>query len=333
MTVRTAVLGYGWAANRHVLAAKAAGAFGADVEVVAVAGHHGARAAAFAERHGIARWTEDWATLVTDPAIDLVVVATPNALHHPQAAAALDAGRHVLVDKPVTVTVPDAEDLCARADRAGTVLAVGHMWRYRDEVIAVRDRIAAGELGRIVRTHGWGVHAGWGPSRWFTDPALAGGGALIDMGIHALDTARFLLGDPQPVRVQASIGRGVFTPASARQPGDDPLDDDGVVTVDWADGSRSVVEFGWWQPQLGGLEADTVVLGTAGATRIWSPDPPLPTPEEHCSVPMYATQLADVARCVRHGGTPRASAAVGLTALRLVDAAYRAAAIPPGSTP
>ena len=75
------------------------------------------------------------------------------------------------------------------------------MWRYHPDVIALRDRIAAGEFGRIVRTHGWGVHAGWGPSGWFTDPALAGGGALIDMGIHAIDTARFLLGDPDPVRV------------------------------------------------------------------------------------------------------------------------------------
>ena len=72
-----------------------------------------------------------------------------------------------------------------------------HPWRHHEAVIAVRDAIAAGELGRVVRTHGYGVHADWGPGGWFTDPALAGGGALVDMGIHAIDTARFLLGEPR----------------------------------------------------------------------------------------------------------------------------------------
>ncbi len=82
---------------------------------------------------------------------------------------------------------------------------VAHCWRFRDEVIAMRDRVASGELGDVVRTHGYGVHAGWGPSGWFTDPELAGGGALVDMGVHAIDTARFLLGDPEPEGVCASI--------------------------------------------------------------------------------------------------------------------------------
>ena len=82
---------------------------------------------------------------------------------------------------------------------SGRPLMVAHCWRFRDEVLALRRRIAAGELGEVVKTRGYGVHAGWGPSGWFTDPALAGGGALVDMGVHAIDTARFLLGDPLPV--------------------------------------------------------------------------------------------------------------------------------------
>ena len=79
-------------------------------------------------------------------------------------------------------------------------------------MIAVRDAIAAGELGRVVRTHGYGVHADWGPSGWFTDPALAGGGALVDMGIHAIDTARFLLGEPEAAARAAPRSRRPTAP-------------------------------------------------------------------------------------------------------------------------
>jgi predicted dehydrogenase len=314
--LRVALLGYGWIADRH---AQAARSLGPDVvELVGVAGHHGDRATTFAERTAIAFATDDWVALVQRPDVDAVVIGTPNALHRPQAIAALAAGKHVLVEKPMAVTVADAEAMVAASAAADRVLAVGHMWRYRDEVAGLRRRIDRGELGRVVRTHGYGVHAGWGPSGWFTEPALAGGGALIDMGIHAIDTARFLLGDPQPVRVQASIGVGEFH--------DDVVDDDGLVIVDWENGTRSLIEFGWWQPRLGGLEADTEVLGTRGAARIWPADQPAPTPAEHCSVPMYAAQLADFVRACRTGAEPVASASVGLTAVQIVAAAYQAAA-------
>ncbi len=116
---------------------------------------------------------------------------------------------------------------------------------------------------------------------------------------------------------RASIGFGEF--------GDYPVDDDGVVIVDWENGVRSTVEFGWWQPRLGGLEADTEVLGTAGADRIWTMPLPPPADYVHCSVPMYRTQLADVVAACRTGADPIASAAVGRTALSVVEQAYRSA--------
>jgi hypothetical protein len=92
-----------------------------------------------------------------------------------------------------------------------------------------RDRIAAGSVGTPVRTRGYGIHAGWGPTGWFADSALAGGGALIDMGIHAIDTARFLLDDPLPIRVVGSVGTSF---------GDYDVDDDGVVLIEWSNGVR-----------------------------------------------------------------------------------------------
>jgi predicted dehydrogenase len=222
----------------------------------------------------------------------------------------------VLLDKPMAVTVEQAEQVAAAAAAAGVTLLVGHMWRYRTEVIDARARIASGSVGTPVRTRGYGIHAGWGPSGWFTDPALAGGGALIDMGVHAIDTVRFLLGDPQPVRVTASIGTAY---------GQYGVDDDGVVLVEWSNGVRSIIECGWWQPRLDGVEADTEVYGTNGYERIWpqyTPATPAPSDYEHCSLPMYAAQMADFLHCCRTGETPVASAEVGLTALRIVEMAY-----------
>ena len=308
--LRAVVLGYGFIGDMHVRAAATLD----DVDVVGVSGHRLDRATDFARRHGIERVTTDWASLCSEPDIDLVIIGTPNSLHAEQAIHALDHAKHVLVEKPMAISTVDADRMIEAAERAERTLAVGHMWRHHPDVIALRDRIAADEFGSIVRTHGWGVHAGWGPSGWFTDPQLAGGGALIDMGIHAIDTARFLLGDPSSERVTASIGIGCH--------GDHGVDDDGIVLIDWSNGVRSSVEFGWWQPRLGGLEADTEILGTDGTDRIWTMPLPPPADYVHCDVPMYAAQLADVADACRNGTTPIASSEVGRTAIAIVEAAY-----------
>jgi predicted dehydrogenase len=183
-------------------------------------------------------------------------------------------------------------------------------------VIALRDAIAAGELGRVVRTHGYGVHADWGPGGWFIDPALAGGGALVDMGIHAIDTARFLLGEPDALRVRASI-----TTAH----GSYDVDDDALVLIEWEGGARSLVEAGWWQPHLGGHEADTEVYGSAGYRRIWAAEQP--ADYVHCDVGLFTAQmrdaLAQIAR--RRPGDP--SPTHGLAALRICEQAYESAGV------
>ncbi len=197
MTVRLALLGCGWVADMHARAAAACG-----LAVAGVANHRLESAERFAAEHGIERVTTDWRTLVASPDVDAVVVCTPNALHSEQSIAALAAGKHVLCEKPMATTAADGEAMLAAAAEHDRLLLILHPWRHHPAVIAVRDAIAAGELGRVVRTHGYGVHADWGPGGWFTDPALAGGGALVDMGIHAIDTARFLLGEPdRPTRL------------------------------------------------------------------------------------------------------------------------------------
>jgi predicted dehydrogenase len=287
-------------------------------ELAAVANHRAKTASAFAERHGIPRVTTDWESLAADPSIEAAIVATPNALHARQSIALLRHGKHVMVEKPMAITVAACDEMIAASQEGGAFLMVAHCWRFRDEVVAMRDRIASGAFGEVVKTRGYGVHANWGPAGWFTDPALAGGGALLDMGVHAIDTARFLLGDPSPERVCAAVGTSY---ADGRY----TVDDDGILLIGWSNGTKSLVESGWWQPHAGGLEADTEVYGTKGYARIWPPEP-RSDGYEHCTQPMYTAQVAEFLDAIGAGRQPRPSGGDGRVVLQVVEDAYRTAA-------
>ena len=308
MPLRVALVGAGRVMDFHARAViEHPGA-----ELVAAANWREPSLAKLAERHGIARTTTDWRELAVDPAVDAAVIGTPNALHAPQAIAFLEAGKHVLVEKPMARNLAEADAMLAAAARSGARLMVAHCWRFHEDVLALRDRVAAGELGEVVKTRGYGVHAGWGPSGWFTDPELAGGGALVDMGVHAIDTARFLLGDPLPMRVAATV---------ATRYGDYAVDDDAIVLVSWSNGTNSIVEAGWWQPHLAGLEADTELYGTAGYARVWD-HTELPPGQEHCTQPMYSAQMAELMAALEAGRQPRPGGEDGRVVIEIVQRAY-----------
>jgi predicted dehydrogenase len=311
--MRVALFGCGWIQDFHARAVQEHGG-----ELVAIANHRLATAEAFADRYGIKRATTDWEALAADPSLDAAIVATPNRLHAPQSIALLRTGTHVLVEKPMATTVLDCRSMIEVSSRTGAFLMVAHCWRFRAEVIALRDRIARGELGEIVKTRGYGTHVGWGPQGWFVDPELAGGGALLDMGVHAIDTARFLLGDPVPDRVRATVG----TRYAAGRYG---VDDDAIVLIEWAGGANSIVESGWWQPFSGGLEADTEVYGTQGYGRVFPAEPPSED-YVHCTQPMYSSQVAEFLDAIAAGRQPKPSGEDGLIVVDVAERAYRDAA-------
>ena len=139
----------------------------------------------------------------------------------------------------------------------------------------------------------------------------------MDMGVHAIDTARFLLGDPDPTRVCAAVGTRY---ADGRY----VVDDDGILLIGWSNGTNSLVGSGWWQPHLGGLEADTEVYGTGGYARIWPPED-LGQGYEHCTRPMYSAQISEFLGAIAEGRQPRPSGEDGRIVMRIVEDAYASA--------
>jgi predicted dehydrogenase len=306
------LIGSGWIQDFHargVLAYPGA-------ELVVVANHREESARALADRHGVPEVTTDWRSLARRSDVDAAVIATPNALHAEQSIAFLSGGKHVLVEKPMAVSVAECDAMVEAAQGGGASLMVAHCWRFREEVIAMRDRIAAGEFGDVVKTRGYGVHEGWGPKGWFVDPALAGGGALVDMGVHAIDTARFVLGDPLPDRVCAAVGTRYGTYE---------VDDDAIVLIGWSNGTNSLIESGWWHPHKEGMEADTEVYGTKGYARIFPREEPSED-YDHGSQPMYTEQMREFLRAIDEGRSPHPTGEDGRVVMQVVERAYASAA-------
>lgn len=203
--------------------------------------------------------------LAKDPHLDFLVIASPNALHYEQARAALLQGKHLLIEKPVTVGIRQAEKLLTLAQKLRRTVSVGQVWRFHPEVEAARHIVARGKIGKIVKVKSFGIHTLWGPSGWFRDPALAGGGALLDMGVHGLDAVLYVLGQPQ-ARVAFAHLKSAFSP---REPSPPPffIDDLGVLCLELNGEIPCILESGWDHPVAEGGEATSLFLGERGYVR------------------------------------------------------------------
>lgn len=172
------------------------------------------RAASFATTHRIAQCGTDLAAALSDPAVDAVYISSTNEKHHAQAMAAIAAGKHVLCEKPLATRIADAQDMVQAAAKAGLIFATNHHLRCAGSIRAIRDLIAAGEVGRVLSLRIF--HAVELPVHlrgWRLDNPAAGGGVIADITVHNADTARFLLGeDPVAVVAQMAatgLGKGV----------------------------------------------------------------------------------------------------------------------------
>jgi scyllo-inositol 2-dehydrogenase (NADP+) len=137
--------------------------------------------------------------VIENPDVDLVVIAAPNEAHAPLAERALEAGKHVVVEKPFTVAAADADRLCVRARRSGLVLTVFHNRRFDGDFLTVKELLASGRLGRLYAFESRFDRFRPEPRARWKEQAVPGGGTLYDLGAHLIDQALVLFGMPESI--------------------------------------------------------------------------------------------------------------------------------------
>ena len=201
--LRWGLIGASTIASEHMIGAMRAN----GGEIVAVLSSDASRGQSYAATHGIPRSTTDLAALVQAPDIDAVYVSTTNELHRDQVFAAAAAGKHVMCEKPLALTLADARAMVAECKRHGIVMGTNHHLRNAATHRAMRDAIAEGRIGKPLFARVF--HAVYLPPHlqgWRIKTPGAGGGVILDITVHDADTLRFVLGD-EPESVSAMVSR------------------------------------------------------------------------------------------------------------------------------
>ena len=323
--LRVAVVGVGAAAQvSHIPALKK----GDGVELVALCDPDEEKAARVAQRYGVPQTVERIDDLLKDDALDALVICTPNYLHAPMAIAALQAGKHVMVERPLARNAAEAEKMVQAAKKADRVLMCALSHRFRADSQILKKFVDGRELGRVFYAKaGWlRQRANWKPEDWRDKKRVAGGGVLLDLGVQMLDLTLWILGDPGVESVTASAH---FPPQSE-------VEDSLSAFLRLVGGSTLTLEVTWGLL----MEKDFAycnLFGEHGAA-LWNPlrmhramhgslvnvTPAMDSPRNVYKQGAEA-QLAQFIDCARKGTAPAGSLQEALLVMHLVDAIYRSA--------
>jgi len=296
--------------NKALLAAPPAG-----VEIAAVASRDGARAQAYASEHEIERSHGSYEALLDDDALDAVYISLPNGLHHEWTLKAIEAGKHVLVEKPYTRRSGEVEEAWDAADRAGLVLMEALMWRHHPQAAVARSLVEEGAIGRLrqIRTTFSFQLLELDNVRMASD---LDGGALMDVGCYCISGARLLAGEPEHVygeQVLGASGVDVDFYGTLRFPDDVVAQFDASFTVPKRQRLEAVGEEGTlvlevpWRADWGGR-----VLVNGEPVDVPAADP-------------YALELANLAAAIAGEAEPLLGREDALAQARTIEALYRSA--------
>jgi len=317
--LHTGVIGVGTIGRAHVTRLLSGQA---PAELVAVADADPQAAAALAAEHGTEA-AGSVAELLARPDVEAVVVAVPSGLHAEVAVAALDAGKHVLLEKPIEVTVDAADAVLAAQARSGRTLSVVSQRRFAPENQLIHRMVREGTLGRVtaatVEIALWRTQEYYDSGAWRGTWALDGGGALMNQGIHLVDLALWLLGDIEEVYAHAGLL------AHER------IEVEDTVTITARMRSGALLTFLATTTAYGDLPIRMAVMGDGGhvvteseqIVRLHTPDGTgLPELEP---VDQQLAQLHDFVEAVRTGRDPLVTGAQARAAVAFVEAVYESA--------
>lgn len=245
------LLGTGFIAGIHIESYKR---FVPQAEIVAVFSREEGSAKAFAEKHGIPRWGAGIEEALSVEC-DIVDICLPNYLHKSAAVAALDAGRHVIIEKPLCVTLEEADAMIDAARRSGKKLMYAEELCFAPKYERVRALVSEGAVGEVYMLKQSEKHSG-PHSAWFYDIDLAGGGVLMDMGCHAAAWFRWMLGgNPRVKSVKAHLSTVLHKNRTGAE-------DNTVMIVEFENGIIGLAEDSW--ARQGGMDDRVEVYGTEG---------------------------------------------------------------------
>ena len=344
--MKVAVIGVGWAGEQHLAAYDAH----PETEIVGLAGLEEDRRLELAERYGVQRHVASWEELLDLGGFDAVSVCVPTFLHAPVTIAALERGAHVLSEKPMALDGEEAQSMVEAARAAGRVLDVGFNHRQRGDIQKLAALTAGGRLGRVYYAKAWWLRRNGIPKlgSWFTAAERAGGGPLVDIGVHVLDYALHVLGHPAVTAVSAStydlLGRAGFgfSPTSTKTGDDASFDVEDLATAFMRldDGGTLLVEASWAAHRSDGDQFGITLYGTEGGAdlvvddyepsgklRIFTDDDGVPA-ETRLAIPPgrgHQAVIEQFIEKVRSGDWTAHDGAGASQLARIVDACYLSA--------
>ncbi len=318
-----------------------------DVEVVAVCDVNLERARECAKKHHIAHAFASAAEMIGQVECDVVDICVWNRAHKEVAVLAAQAGRHILCEKPMALNLSHAEEMKEAVEKAGVTFMMAMPRRFFPDVKYIRRLIDIGKFGEVYYAKTSMIRRRGTPLGWFTDIKKSGGGPVIDIGVHAIDCAWYLLGRPRPVRVSAQTSYAIGdykTQGVSRWVALDSevtafdTEDSAAGIFHFENGASLVFDVSWAMNQRDADE--TVICGeSAGARLDQTPGAEIPVAiygeEEHYLTDNrptlqpanpYEAEIDYFLQCLRDGTAPDPSLDDGVTMIRMLMGIYQSAA-------
>jgi myo-inositol 2-dehydrogenase / D-chiro-inositol 1-dehydrogenase len=249
--IKIAILGAGFISEIHC---ESYHRFVPDAEVVAVYTRNAEKAQSFAQKHGISQWYNDLDAIIQSSGADVIDICLPNFLHADATLKAAAAGKHIIIEKPLAVTLEEADAMISACKKAGVKLMYAEELCFAPKYERVRQMVNEGAIGEIYMLKQSEKHSG-PHSDWFYDINLAGGGVLMDMGCHGIAWFRWMLKNARAKSVYATMSTVLHKQRTKAE-------DNSVVIIEFENGVTGLVENSW--AKHGGMDDRSEVYGTGG---------------------------------------------------------------------